>query len=224
MERAWAYFLASLFLQELSCAYTRYMLLGEHNILNRERPPFLLVRRAANIFPKSAAYANTVSAYRQYLIGERQLFSLHAKHTSSETPIFIDVNPNIERTAGWQGSLVNDGDVCVSSSEDEVVRYYETSRARKNCVLVPIGPSPLMAYVTTRAVNAGEELLTTYGCEYWVSAAAGATVKLSPRVRTLVRQTAADLRDSALRVTRDYAHDAATLSRMFAELERGGTI
>lgn len=162
--------------------------------------------------------------YRQFLIGQRPLFSLSAKHTTSKTPIFIDVNPKTARTPGWQGSLVNDGDVCISSSEDEVKRYYQTSRAKKNCVLVPMGPAPLMAYVTTRAVDPQEELLTTYGCEYWLSATGGKAVQLSPNVKELVRQTAADLRDSATLAARDYAHDMAALTRMFTELERGGTI
>ena len=83
-------------------------------------------------------------AYRQYLIGRRPLFSVPEEYTSSETPIFIDVNPNTARTQGWQGSLVNDGCVCASWDEDEVVRYYKTSYERKNCVLVPFGPAPLM--------------------------------------------------------------------------------
>ena len=114
--------------------------------------------------------------------------------------------------------------MCADASEAEVVRYCETSRAGKNCVLVPLGPAPLMAYVTTRSVGVGEELLTTYGCEYWLSATSGAGVELSPPVSSLVREAAACLRASAERVRNDYAHDAAALTRMFAELEGGGTI
>ena len=100
------------------------------------------------------------------------------------------------------------------------MRYCETSRAGKNCVLVPLGPAPLkplMAYVTTRSVGMGEELLTTYGCEYWLSATPGAGVELSPPVRSLVREAAACLLASAERVRNDYAHDAAALTRMFKQ-------
>jgi len=51
-----------------------------------------------------------------------------------------------------------------------------------------------------------------------------ATVQELERVKEQVRKTAEDLCDSAASVAVAYAADIATLTSMFAELERGGTI
>jgi hypothetical protein len=162
-------------------------------------------------------------AYRQYLIGSRQLLSLPSSATKGATPIFIDANPSREHTLGWQGSLVNDGAVCASSSEQDVIEYYTSSRSVKNCVLVPLGPAPLMAYALTRDMEVGEELLTTYGCEYWL-AGSESTAELTPSVNALIADAASCLRDTAKMVAAKYGRDCAELQRMFSELERGGTI
>jgi len=51
-----------------------------------------------------------------------------------------------------------------------------------------------------------------------------AAVQESGRVKEQVCKTAEDLRDSAASVAVAYAADIATLTSMFAELERGGAI
>lgn len=37
-----------------------------------------------------------------------------------------------------------------------------------NCVMTPLGPPPLMAYVTTKPVEEGTEFLASYGLDYWL--------------------------------------------------------
>jgi hypothetical protein len=55
---------------------------------------------------------------------------------------------------------------------DETVRravaYLDESLANFNVVMTPFGPPPLMAYVTVKPVEAGTELLATYGLDYWL--------------------------------------------------------
>jgi hypothetical protein len=51
--------------------------------------------------------------------------------------------------------------------------------------------------VTTRAVEADEELLTTYGCEYWLADKPRATPMLSQDVQAHVQQAAQDLLHSS---------------------------
>merc|ERR1712048_895294 len=115
--------------------------------------------------------------------------------------------------------LVNDGATCMAPDEAALITYYETSMARKNCVLVPFGPAPLMAYVTTRDVRDGEELLTTYGCEYWLNEIPDASERLeaTPDVLTLVRQTAASILLQSSTIARNYAKDIAQLKSTFAQ-------
>ena len=87
--------------------------------------------------------------------------------------VFIDANPTKAHSPGWLGHLINDGAVCGGDARADLLSYYETSEARRNCINVGFGPSgacePTMAYVTTRAVTAGEEFLTTYSHRFWLS-------------------------------------------------------
>jgi SET domain len=84
--------------------------------------------------------------------------------------LYIDVNPQRRLVPGWMSHLVNDGATVLVNTEQGVLDYYSASRAAKNCVHVPFGPSPILATVTTRKVKKGQELLTTYGCTYWLDA------------------------------------------------------
>jgi SET domain len=84
--------------------------------------------------------------------------------------LYIDVNPQRPLVPGWMSHLVNDGATVLVNTEQGVLDYYSASRAAKNCVHVPFGPSPILATVTTRKVKKGQELLTTYGCTYWLDA------------------------------------------------------
>ena len=84
-----------------------------------------------------------------------------------------------------------------------------------------------MAYVTTRPVAAGEELLTCYGADYWVGLTGdtpeGApTLELTAPIREAVADSAACLRERARGVACDYAADAAALEAVFVQLSADG--
>lgn len=52
--------------------------------------------------------------------------------------------------------------------ESELLRYLQSSSKEFNCVMTPFGPPPLMAYVTIKPVEKGQELLASYGLDYWL--------------------------------------------------------
>jgi hypothetical protein len=96
----------------------------------------------------------------------------------SERYVF-DVNPSRTVSSSmFVAHLVNDAaaaDFSFSSATfdfDETVgtavAYLEESLANFNVVMTPFGPPPLMAYVTVKPVEAGTELLATYGLDYWL--------------------------------------------------------
>jgi hypothetical protein len=97
----------------------------------------------------------------------------------SERYVF-DVNPSRTVSSSmFVAHLVNDAaaaDFNFSSTAtldfDETVgravAYLEESLANFNVVMTPFGPPPLMAYVTVKPVEAGSELLATYGLDYWL--------------------------------------------------------
>lgn len=111
--------------------------------------------------------------------------------------LFVDANPHQPLIDGWMGHLVNDGAIVASSSEQSILDYYAATRAAKNCVHVPFGPSPIQATVTTRKVKKGQELFTTYGCSYWMDALMGSAgmdaVEISPAIQEEVKETARDI-------------------------------
>jgi hypothetical protein len=82
--------------------------------------------------------------------------------------LFMDVNPNNPDIPGWLSHYVNDGATIQMNSEDGVLEYYRQSAKARNCVLVPFGPSPLMATVATKKIRKGQEFFTSYGCMYWL--------------------------------------------------------
>lgn len=126
---------------------------------------------------------NTVnqSNYLHFLMGRRPLATPDETTTTTTTVpsndccfqgglLYIDVNPQRPLVSGWMSHLVNDGAIVNSNTEQGVLDYYAASNRVKNCVHVPFGPSPILATVTTRKVKKGQELLTTYGCTYWLDA------------------------------------------------------
>jgi hypothetical protein len=91
----------------------------------------------------------------------------------------FDVNPSRTVSSMFVAHLINDAaaaDFSFSNATtfdfDETVgtavAYLEESLANFNVVMTPFGPPPLMAYVTVKPVEAGTELLATYGLDYWL--------------------------------------------------------
>ena len=110
--------------------------------------------------------------------------------------LYIDVNPQRPLVPGWMSHLVNDGATVLVNTEQGVLDYYSASRAAKNCVHVPFGPSPILATVTTRKVKKGQELLTTYGCTYWLDAllqTPSITTDITDAIQEQATETARDI-------------------------------
>ena len=148
---------------------------------------------------KKQTSSGSLRPYRQSVLGDRSLFGV--ANDQIEDPFFIDANPEQALVDGWTAHLVNDGVLCAAGEEESVVRYYKDSLARRNCLIVPVGPAPLMGYATTRDVEAGEELLTTYGAEYWVE------VKATPLIADISRKTYRNFEKIAELTASGYATD-----------------
>ena len=148
---------------------------------------------------KKQTSSDSLRPYRQSVLGDRSLFGV--ANDQIEDPFFIDANPEQALVDGWTAHLVNDGAMCDAGDEDSVVRYYKASLARRNCLIVPVGPAPLMGYATTRDVEAGEELLTTYGAEFWIE------VKATPLIADISRKTYRNFEKIAELTASGYATD-----------------
>ena len=148
---------------------------------------------------KKQTSSGSLRPYRQNVLGDRSLFGV--ANDQIEDPFFIDANPEQALVDGWTAHLVNDGVLCAAGEEESVVRYYKDSLARRNCLIVPVGPAPLMGYSTTRDVEAGEELLTTHGAEYWVE------VKATPLIADISRKTYRNFEKIAELTASGYATD-----------------
>jgi len=108
------------------------------------------------------------------LLGSRPLLA-----TPSGRPVnfgdgshfMINADPHRERISGWFGQMINDGAALLSgSTEKDILTYYQDTGLARNVVLVPFSVAPIVASVATRRVVPGEELLTSYGCQYWLEA------------------------------------------------------
>ena len=81
--------------------------------------------------------------------------------------LYVDSNPNLNIVKGWIAHLINDGATAKHATYEEMLRYWTVSKARQNCFLLPLGPSPILAAVTKRKIRQGEELFVSYGDSYW---------------------------------------------------------
>jgi hypothetical protein len=102
-------------------------------------------------------------SYLIHVLGNRPLMKADIRQELGGT-IIVDVDLNQQEQPGFISHRINDGATVAADSVEEVLEYYRSSRRAKNCVIVPFGPSPLLATVTTKKVQKGDELFTTYGC------------------------------------------------------------
>jgi hypothetical protein len=107
-------------------------------------------------------------AYVHNILGKRPLMKVDISETLGGEIMFIDVDTSQVESPCFVSHRINDAATVLSNSEEGVLAYYQKSHDAKNCVHVPFGPSPLLATVTTKKVNKGDEFLTTYGCSYWL--------------------------------------------------------
>jgi hypothetical protein len=131
--------------------------------------------------------------------------------------LFIDVNPNQPTTSGWVSHFINDGAIVHSNSENGVLDYYTESRNAKNCVNVPFGPSPVLATVTTKQVEKGQELFTSYGCMYWLQEILydDECTDITEAIQLKVKETAIDLFQAMQSVRTCYANEERAFHSAF---------
>ena len=113
---------------------------------------------------------STDQSYLIHILGNRKLMKTDIQQDLGGETIFIDVDLGQQEQPGFISHRINDGATVTTNNQEGVLEYYQASRRAKNCVLIPFGPSPLLAAVTTKKVNKGDELFTTYGCSYWLEA------------------------------------------------------
>lgn len=108
------------------------------------------------------------------LLGSRPLLSTPSGHPvnfGEGCHLIVNTDPNRDRIPGWLGHMINDGAAMRNgSTEQDILRYYQDTSFARNIVLVPFGMAPLVAAVATRRIAPGEELLTSYGCQFWLEA------------------------------------------------------
>ena len=118
------------------------------------------------------------------------------RHVDPRRPesFMLDANPLKPDITGWLGHRINDG-ACLAAdetSEEAILNYYSASGERRNVCTVALC-CPLVGFVTTRAVPTGEELLATFGHQYWTGAstyAAGEQATRLSEVAALVNREA----------------------------------
>jgi len=81
--------------------------------------------------------------------------------------VFFDAKSKVINPA-WQAHCINDGSIIRENTGDAILHYYRDGLARQNTVFVPFGPTTVA--VTTKDVEKGQELFTSYGQSYWLNA------------------------------------------------------
>lgn len=151
-----------------------------------------------------------------------QRTSLLQQAGAEGTPLFLDVNPSRPIVNGaWVSQMINDGATVVdASTEAGVLRYYDESGKRKNCIHIPFGPSPIMATISTKKIKKGEEILTSYGATYWLGVLHGNNdaVGVTPKIQARIQETARDLQKSMTSVSIVYANQLEALQIEYDKL------
>ena len=71
-------------------------------------------------------------------------------------------------TATNEQTKQHDDAIAQKTIETAMIDYWKSSLQNMNCIMIEFGPSPLMAYVTTKPVPVGKEFLASYGLGYWL--------------------------------------------------------
>lgn len=103
--------------------------------------------------------------------------------------LVVDINPNRPLVSGWMAHLINDGAKLKENSQQSILEYYEASLERHNCRLIPWGPTPMAAAVTTKPIDKGQELFTCYQDTYWLTTSLGIQNPTIPSPTTFSWQT-----------------------------------
>jgi hypothetical protein len=104
------------------------------------------------------------SNYLLNLIGDRIFPGGHKLEEEFHVQPYIDTNPQRpDDCKGWMAHRINDCAILQDNTEAAILQYYEHVRMHQNCIIVPFGPAPLCAAVTTQNVPCGHELFMGYG-------------------------------------------------------------
>ena len=145
------------------------------------------------------------------------------RHVDPRRPevFWVDANADREDVAGWSAHRINDGASLPLGCTDEaqLIDYYAASGARRNVCRVSLCV-PLVASVAIAPVDAGSELLATYGHKFWtassVYAAGEQASDLTEAVALVSRE--ADLWQVA--TDKKHAKQIATLSDLSTRTPR----
>lgn len=137
-----------------------------------------------------------------------------------DEPLYLDVNPNLPVSPAWVSHYINDGATLRENSVAGVEDYYQNSKATKNCIHVPFGPSPILATVATKKIKKGEELFTSYGCVYWIGVQYRneESAPMTKKIQAEIRESAQDLFAAMNSVATRYQTATKTLDEIFREL------
>jgi hypothetical protein len=115
-------------------------------------------------------HSQSDGSYTLYLIGGRPLAGVYVEDLCEGSRPFADVDLEQPIRPGWMAHFINDGAIVTRPND---TTYYEKSLAAQNCVLVPLGPAPVLVAVTTKPVPKGSELFVSYFYTYWMDALLG---------------------------------------------------
>lgn len=107
---------------------------------------------------------------------------IEAKPPMTSYSVFVDKqysvlgHPSLDDNSAYYGHFANDGasmeglDINEVGMDDNIAAYLSESREVANAKQTPfLGGAPLhhMVMVSTREINAGDEIFVTYGADYW---------------------------------------------------------
>ena len=138
----------------------------------------------------------------------------HASLKSWAPDLWVDASPNVELVDGWLGHLVNDAAACSEYDEKAILAYYSAPR---NVVItrLPDAP-PLLCWVATRDLRAGDEAVGLYGHDYWLSRGGGRVPAPTAAVREAAAAWKAEQRQFEQDAQAEYATEFATLAQFVA--------
>ena len=141
----------------------------------------------------------------------------------SRVPLYLDANPHRKDSDAWVSHYINDGAKLESNTETGVLEYYQRTKAAKNCIHIPFGPSPVLATVTTKKVKKGEELFTSYGGTYWLGVWLDVHgeegVGITPKIQAEIQESARDLLASMKAASTVYKNQIEAMQRVFDNIQ-----
>ena len=96
---------------------------------------------------------------------EEELTYRQAIDSLGRGKLFIDANPSVTADPYFLAHMINDGASC--KREESAEMYWTISDRKRNSLFCPV----LEAHFATKDIKKGEEILSTYGSDYWLDLA-----------------------------------------------------